>query len=175
MKLHTLSIALLCATHIATIYSMDCDSNRQVTEDACSPATTHILDIPDNQGLTPLHKIIYSKNLSDAQRTKFVEKFVRHGANINAPVKAVGRGLKHDNADVGFTPLHVAVFANQSTAVVDTLCNHGARMNAVDIHNRTPISLAVDLLSVGQTTEEQLEMLLNHIPDVVPVLPNPAK
>jgi ankyrin repeat protein len=149
MKMHTLSFALLCATITTATRSMD-----QKPVDAELPALADVLNIPDKGGFLPLHKLITIPSFTDEQRVNLIERFTQHHANINALVDKAAKNYP------GNSTLHLAVIFKSSAVVLEALVKHGADMRALDLYNRTPLSLAVDCAH-----DEQIETLLKHIPD----------
>jgi ankyrin repeat protein len=92
----------------------------------------------DMLGQTPLHMAAGS----GSQSGDLVRLLLAHGAKVNAP--CLDAPMKVSNGDIRLgrlTPLHYAVTANYEA--VKALVDAGADVNALDIRNETPLSLAV--------------------------------
>jgi len=81
------------------------------------------LDLEDEDGNTPLHKLVKIQNIYG------VETFADLGANINAKNKK------------GDTPAHIAVEINDNE-IFEILMNYGADLNIRNNSQRTPEQIA---------------------------------
>jgi ankyrin repeat protein len=135
------------------------DNKEPLEEKSQSSSSMFNLNIPNCEGITPLHLACHTGQLELAQR------LLERGANLHEREYRLGRTafhyaiqkghdavvelLLHHGASIngrdqcaGFSPLHLAAQNNQlSTARF--LCDHGANLHAGDHSRRTPLHVAV--------------------------------
>jgi ankyrin repeat protein len=92
------------------------------------------INLPDNSGLTPLHKAVASPRCNAA----VVSFLLRYGADVAAKSKT------------GLTPLHLCA-SNRLGAITMTLLQHGAETDARDNRGLTPLYFAARAMDFPMT------------------------
>ena len=110
----------------------------------------------DSKGRTPLHYAVAVRNAG------LIEWMLERDVGIGFDLYS-GSFLSH-----GLTPLHYVFLTSwhlgdDDISVVEKILNHGADVNAKDVHNRTPLHYA---MAFGGSTDEGIRQLLNHGADI---------
>ncbi|KAM3913714.1 nuclear factor NF-kappa-B p100 subunit isoform 2-T2 [Leptodactylus fuscus] len=92
------------------------------------PKYQNLLNMPDYNGLYPVHWAVKAKN------EKCLEQLVRSGADVNAAERKSGR-----------SPLHIAVEMDNLNMAISLVKKLGADVNAQTFGGNTPLHLAASL------------------------------
>ena len=128
--------------------------SKKAVEDVANESGA-LSDCEDSEGRTPLDYCVAVRN-SHLVRW-MLERDI--GSDL---YRALGLGTGGSFRSSGLTPLHYIFLADwhlgdDAASVVEQLLNHGAAVNAQDIHGRTPLHYA---MAFGRTTDEGIQQLL---------------
>ncbi len=149
-------------------------------DNEADPSNRANINVEDESGETPLHKLMSRTNIP----RELLQAFVRRGANLNAESKASEQPLYeaamygetdairviinsvediNDDNKYGRTALHAAAWEGQ-TETVKLLLEHNMSPNRIDKHNRTPLFFAC-LCSFAQlaSSEATAQILLKRL------------